>query len=219
MSVWLGRQREKEVMRLCAMHAEEILKTVDQMRQVVFFFCDEDVEGAQNAFRQVFDSERQADEVKRKILEELSKGPFHPMDREDIMRLVLTVDDVGANAKSAARKINFSSPSDLDDDIKIGLRQLGNMVVQIVDEMKRAMETLLEDPKEAAKLTDDLERLEEKIDDHRVELLVKIVKIGDKTEKFSSWIMLKEAVDNMENVADRSEDVADVIRLITISRS
>lgn len=205
-------------MRLCVIHAEDILKTVMQMRQVVYSFCDGDVEGAKNAFRQVFDSERHADEVKRKILEELSKGPFHPMDREDVMRLVMTVDDVGANAKSAARKINFSSPTDLDD-IKTGLRQLADMLVEIVDEMKRAIERLLVEPRKVAELADELERLEEKIDDHRVELLVKIVKVGDKIKSFSSWLMLKEAVDNMENVADKSEDVADLIRTIAISHS
>ena len=218
MALWLGRQKEKEVMRLCVIHAEDILKTVMQMRQVVFSFCDGDVEGAKNAFRQVFDSERHADEVKRKILGELSKGPFHPMDREDVMRLVMTVDDVGANAKSAARKINFSSPTDLDD-IKTGLRQLADMLVEIVDEMKRAIERLLEEPKKVIELADELERLEEKIDDHRVELLVKIVKVGDRVKGFSSWLMLKEAVDNMENVADKCEDVADLIRTIAISHS
>jgi len=219
MALWFGRQKEKEVMRLCVIHAEEISKVVIQMRQVVFSFCDGNVEGAKNAFSNVFDNERQADEVKRKVLEELSKGPFLPMDREDVMRLVLTVDDVGANAKSAARKINFSSSTDLGDDIKTGLRQLADMLVEIVDEMKRGIEKLLEEPRKVAELADELERLEEKIDEHRVELLVKIIKFGDKAKSFSSWLMLKEAVDNMENVADKSEDVADLIRTMEISYS
>jgi len=54
-------------MRHCVIHAEDILKTVMHMRQVVFSFCDGDVEGAKNAFRHVFDSERHADEVKGKF--------------------------------------------------------------------------------------------------------------------------------------------------------
>jgi len=219
MAIWISKQKEKEVMRLCITHADEILTTVMQMKQVVYSFCGDDVEGAKNAFKQVFDSERKADEIKRRVLEELSKGPFHPMDREDVMRLVLMADDVGANAKSAARKINFSSSTDLGADIKTGLRQLADMLVEIVAKMKIAIEKLLREPGNAIKLADELETLEERIDEHRVELLVKIIKIGDRTEGFSSWLMLKEAVENMENVADKSEDVADVVRIIAISHT
>ena len=141
------------------------------------------------------------------------------MDREDVMKLVMTADDVGANAKSAARKINFSSPANLGDDIKIRLRQLADMLVEIVAKMKNAIERLLQEPGQAIKLAEELETLEEKIDEHRVELLVMIMKIGDRAKGFSSWLMLKEAVDNMENVADKSEDVADVLRIIAISHT
>ncbi len=217
MALWLGKQKDKAIMKLCVVHADWILKTVVQMREVVFSFCDRKAEKAKGEFSAVFDNEREADEIKRKILEDLSKGPFHPIDREDVMRLVLTIDDVGANAKSAARKINFSSPKDIDEDVMKGLRDLADMLVEIVGKMKIAIEMLLQDPKEAIKLADEIERLEEKIDDHRVELLVKIIKIGDRAESFSSWLMLKEAVDNMENVADKSEDVADLVRTIAVS--
>jgi predicted phosphate transport protein (TIGR00153 family) len=219
MAIWFGKQREKEVMRLCIVHADKILNTVMHMKEVVYSFCDNDIEAAKGAFQQVFDSEREADVMKRRILEELSKGPFLPIDREDVMRLVMTADDVGANAKSASRKINFSSSMDFGDFVKAGLKELADMLVEIVSKMKEAIEVLLRDTKEATKLADELEALEEKIDDHRVELLVKIMKIGDRTESFSSWLMLKEAVENMENVADRSEDVADVIRIMAVSHT
>ncbi|MGQ9513738.1 MAG: DUF47 domain-containing protein [Thermoproteota archaeon] len=219
MAIWLGKQKEKEIVKLCVIHADLIAKTVLQMREAIFSFCDRDSEKAKDAFRTVFDTEREADKVKRKILEELSKGPFHPMDREDVIRLVFTVDDVGANAKSAARKINFSSPIDFSQNVLKDLRELAEMLVDIVDKMKIVIEKLLQDPKKVTDLADELERLEEKIDDHRVELLVKIIKIGDRAESFSSWLMLKEAVDNMENVADKCEDVADLVRTIAISHS
>ncbi|MBO3803926.1 MAG: DUF47 family protein [Candidatus Brockarchaeota archaeon] len=219
MALWLGKYKDKEIMKLCVVHADWIMKTVLQMREVISSFCDGDVEKAKGAFSAVFDNEREADEVKRKVLEELSKGPFHPMDREDVMRLVLTVDDVGANAKSAARKLNFSSPTELSSNVMKGLRELADMLVEIVGKMKESIESLLQDPKKATKLADELERLEERIDDYRVELLVKIIKIGERSESFSSWLMLKEAVDNMENVADKSEDVADLVRMIAVSHS
>ncbi len=65
-------------------------------------------------------------------------------------------------------------------------------------------------------VTNEVERMEEEIDDFRVSLVEKILKFGDTAKSISAWLMLKEAVENMEDVADRSEDVADVIRSIAI---
>jgi len=167
-------------------------------------------------FEMVFKQERYADNLKREILEKLSRGPFHPITREEVVRVVLTADDVAANAKSAARKISASSPKDLPDEIKDGLRSLADMDVKIAEKMREAFIKLLEDPAVAIEVTNEVERMEEEIDDYRVALTENILKYGDKVKSIAAWLMLKEAVENMENIADRSEDVADVIRSIAI---
>jgi len=215
-TVWLARKREKELLNLCKAHADKVVETVIHLRQVVHSFCDDDSEGMQKGFKLVFDKEREADEVKRKILDELSRGLFHPIDREEVVRFVLTADDVAANAKAAARKIRSSSLEVVTDEIKEGLKGLSEMLISIVEKMRDAFNKLIKDPKGAIKTADEVERIEEEIDDYRVELIEKILKFGDKAKSLSAWLMLKEAVESMENVADRSEDVADVIRSIAI---
>lgn len=217
-TVWLARKREKELLNLCKAHVDKVVETVIQLRQVVHSFCDDDSEGMHKGFKSVFEKEREADEVKRKILDELSRGFFHPIDREEVVRFVLTADDVAANAKSAARKISSSSLEVVTDEIKEGLKGLSERLVSIVEKMRDAFDELTKDPKDAIKTADEVERIEEEIDDYRVELIKKILKFGDKAKSLSAWLMLKEAVENMENVADRSEDVADVIRSIAILR-
>ncbi|NIV43924.1 DUF47 family protein [Candidatus Bathyarchaeota archaeon] len=215
-AVWLARKREKELMNLCKAHADKIVEAVVHLKQVIYSFCDDDQEGLQNGFNLVFEKEREADEIKRKILEELSAGPFHPIDREEVVRFVLTADDVAANAKSAARKIRSSSIKGVTKEIKEGLKGLSEMLVNIVNTMRDAFTKLLKDPKGAIAIADKVESIEEDIDDYRVELVEKILKLGNTAKSLSAWLMLKEAVENMENVADRSEDVADVIRSIAI---
>jgi len=217
-TVWLARKREKELLNLCKEHADKVVETVIHLRQVIQSFCDDDSEGMQKGFKLVFENEREADEIKRKILAELSRGLFHPIDREEVVRFVLTADDVAANAKSAARKIRSSSLEVVTDEIKEGLKGLSEMLVSIVEKMRDALNKLIKEPEDAIKTADEVERLEEEIDDYRVELVEKILEFGDKAKSLSAWLMLKEAVENMENVADRSEDVADVIRSIAILR-
>ncbi|MFB0503739.1 MAG: DUF47 domain-containing protein [Candidatus Bathyarchaeia archaeon] len=215
-SVWLSRKREREILGECKLHADAIVATVAEMKKAVYSFCEDDIEGVRRNFAMVFKQERDADNLKREILDKLSRGPFHPITREEVIRVVLTADDVAANAKSAARKISASSSEALPDEIKQGLRSLADMDVRIAEKMREAFMKLLEDPEVAIEVTNEVERMEEEIDDYRVALIEKILKYGDTAKSISAWLMLKEAVENMENVADRSEDVADVIRSIAI---
>jgi len=215
-SIWLARQKEKEILGECKLHADAIVATVAEMKKVFYSFCAGDLEGVKRGFEMVFKQERYADNLKREILDKLSRGPFHPITREEVVRVVLTADDVAANAKSAARKISASSSKDLPDEIKSGLRSLADMDVKIAEKMREAFMKLLEDPTAAIEVTNEVERMEEEIDDYRVALTENILKYGDKVKGITAWLMLKEAVENMENIADRSEDVADVIRSIAI---
>jgi len=215
-SVWLSRKREKEILGECKLHADAVVATVAEMRKVVYAFCEGNLEITKREFESVFRQERDADRLKREILDKLSRGPFHPITREEVVRVVLTADDVAANAKSAARKISASSSKDLPDGIKEGLRRLADMDVGIAEKMREAFVKLVDNPEVAIEVTHEVERMEEEIDEYRVALVEDILRYGDKVKNIAAWLMLKESVENMENIADRSEDVADVIRSIAI---
>jgi uncharacterized protein Yka (UPF0111/DUF47 family) len=80
------------------------VSTVSALRDLVYAVCDGNFDEADRIFKIIFQRERDADDVKEKILDELSKGPFHPADKEEILHLILTADDIASNAKSAGRK-------------------------------------------------------------------------------------------------------------------
>jgi len=71
---------------------------------------------------------------------------------------------------------------------------------------------------DAIKLANEAEMIEESIDDFRMNQLVpKLIAWINRSKTVGFCVMLKETIDRMENVADRCEDVADVIRSIVIS--
>lgn len=218
-ALWFGRKREIEIFNICRVHMETIVSVVAAMRDLVHLMCEGEFDRACELFKVVFDRERDADDVKERILDELSKGPFHPIDREDIIHLVLTADDLAANAKSASRKLCLVKPSDMPDDVKRDLKKMADMVYEIAVKLKDAFNILIENPKKAIEAAEEVERLEERIDDHRVDLLAEILRWADVAEKVSHWLLVKEAVENMEMIADKAEDTADVIRVISIIRS
>lgn len=216
-TVWLGKEKEKRILETCGKHLSEIVKTVAGMRKTVYAFHDLDTKSVKEAFNEVFAREREADGIKRKIIEELSKGIFHPIDREEIVRLILTAEDVADNAKEAARKLSFILPKKISKNLRKGLKDFSDGVHKTAELTSSTFKMLMEKPNEALKLADLVEKAEEKMDDLRAGLLVSALTFCDRSKSAGTSLMLKEIIDNMENVADRCEDVADVIRGIAIS--
>ena len=137
--IWLSKREEKKVLNQCKNHLNKTVDTVNAMAKVVHSFCDEDFNALEDFYMQTFNSEREADEIKRQILQDVSKGPLHPIDREEIIRLVLTADDIAENAKSAARKLRITSKEDLPEELTLNLKEMANRCLEIVIKVERLL--------------------------------------------------------------------------------
>ncbi|KXB05435.1 hypothetical protein AKJ51_05055, partial [candidate division MSBL1 archaeon SCGC-AAA382A20] len=85
--------------------------------EVVQLFCQNSRDFSEKIER-ALEKEREADEVREKIIDELSKGTYPPISRETIIRLAQATDDVADHSKIAAEKINFLDPNNVDEDLK-----------------------------------------------------------------------------------------------------
>jgi uncharacterized protein Yka (UPF0111/DUF47 family) len=132
---------------------------------------------------------------------------------------VLTADDIAENAKSGARKLRLASTKCLTDQINASLREMADMCVEIARSVRVAFEKLNVGTDAAIEAANQVEALEESIDEFRLGLLKAILSCKQPVVSIMSlgpWLMLLNAIENMEEVSDRSEDVADVIRSIAI---
>lgn len=212
MSIWIGKQREKDILRLTEKHLRKIISLAISLKDFIQAFSSNSTENMEKTYKETFRLEREADDEKENIIVELSKGPFHPMDREDIIRLVLTMDDIAANIKAASTKLLYVDPVNIPDNVKENTVELVNMVYNIVMSFGDALQGLIEGSKDVLKLADNVERKEEAIDEFRVVLIAKVLEWGEKSQRISALLMLKESIENLEEAADRTEDAADIIR-------
>jgi len=218
--IWIGRKKERDVLKLSKRHFDKIFELTKSFKEYVASYVNCKVDEASRLYEDsIFQLERQADDQKEKILLEVSKGPFHPIDREDVIRLVLTMDDIASNLKSAARKLLYTNPCEIPDDIRNDLLKLTDLSVEMVIKLGEALDALISGSKKVLKLADTVERKEEEIDEFRHGLIAKILSWGDSAKRLSNVIMLKEAIENIENASDKGEDVADLIRSIAITGS
>ncbi len=214
---WLGWKREREVFKLYTQHANKVKEIIDELEKFIAAFYEGNKEKYQESFNKIFDQEREADNLKEKIIYELSKGPFHPIDREDIIRLMMETDDIASYAKGGARKLTHLTANDIPTNIKEGLVTMVKMIKEEMNYLMNALESLIKNPKESLKYANNVERKEEEIDEFKEELITSILLWGDQTGSISRWLMVKEAVEYFENMADKIEDVGDIIRGLAIS--
>lgn len=216
---WIGKGRETEVLERCDDHMRKVVETVVEMDRAFQAGCSlRKRKEVEKAFREAFKREREADEAKKEILEDLAKKIFQPINRDEIVRLVMTADDVASNAKAAARKLTFLDLAELPKELRKLLSHFSSKVLEISKTMYKDFLALTRNPSSAIKIAHEVERIEEEIDDFRGEKLVPRLLEWQKTNKnVGSSLLLKEIADNLEEVADRCEDVSDLIRYIALS--
>ncbi|KXA91685.1 hypothetical protein AKJ57_00310 [candidate division MSBL1 archaeon SCGC-AAA259A05] len=214
---WLGRQREERALTLCDEHLSRVVKVVDSLRKTFYSFAEGGEDITSNS-KKVIEGEKEADNKKAEVLKEVSKGTLPRVSREAIIRLIITTDDIAENARAAVEKLSFLDPEDVDENVKGGLKEISDYSCESVKLLKDAFSiSLHENLEEAINKTEEIEKMEEKVDHFRAEnLLPKIIEWTNNSRKPGNSILLVEIESNIEEVVDNTENSADIIREIVI---
>ena len=214
---WLGWKREREVYKICLKHFNKIFEVVSKLNELLIKFRDEEEENYRNLFYNIFDLEREADNIKEDIIRELSKGVIHPIDRDDIIRLILAADDIAAFAKAASRKLMYVDAKIVPKNIVDGLVKMTDMSTKEMNHLRDSLQYLIKEPKKAFEEANKVERMEESIDEFRDDLIAVILKWADEVNFVSHWLMIKEVAENIEQMSDVMEDTGDIIRGLAVT--
>ncbi len=217
---WIAGRREREVLLKSIDHLGMVLEVCRHFNKMLTSIGENDVEGIRREFEQVDKTEKEADRVKRKLIEDLSRGSFHPIDREDLMRLILSGDDIAAYIKASARKLlllielGYSVPDEILQDMEI----ISENIVKATEILLNAVRELTKSIEKAITLTHLVEEIEEKIDDLRINTFKKLFKLY-RVKDIGECMLLKEIIDDLEMASDKCEDVGDIIRTIAVSHT
>lgn len=218
--IWASKKVEKGIVSKCIEHGVEVTKVIEGLISMLKAIEERRFDDASSTFSEVLKAERRADEAKRNFIYDLSKATLLPLDRDYIMRLVLRLDDVADYSKAAARRLLISTRIGVYFDEEY-ISKLLNMALKLREAMMlidQAFKEMSDNPRKALTTADMIERIEEEVDDIRTALLEYVLSKCD--EKGPKWCAIaKEIVDEVENSVDRCEEVADMIRYISVGVS
>ncbi|RLF65534.1 MAG: hypothetical protein DRN30_03785 [Thermoplasmata archaeon] len=213
---WISRRREVEIIESSRRHANKIIEVAESLTEFLKTYFEKGKDAASKVYEKIYVLEKEADDIKREILSSLSTGMFHPIDREELIRLILTLDDIAANVKFGARNFlllpEVRPPEDLRRILLNMAKELHKATIKIVE----GIEVLYKDPRKALEIADIVEGIEEAVDDMRTDALEVAIKWCDSEKVPSVCIITKELIDSIENATDKCEDLADIIRSIAL---
>ena len=212
---WVSRRRQRQVIELCMKHMDAVLQVVRDAERAVEAYIRGDKAAAEEAYRSLFNAERRADEVKRAIFDELVRGFIHPIDREELIRLVLAADDVADYAKSGIRRLLYLDPGTAPRELLEPLRTIARRLVEAVTLAVEAVKALVEDRERALEITHRIERIEEEVDEIRTETEGRLLR-GCEGYGIANCVLSLQVLESLETATDKVEDLADVIRSIAL---
>ena len=144
---------------------------------------------------------------------ELSKGLLLPPDREDLILLNESLNNIADGAKGIVRLLEFLEKPPLPELCKQILED-SLLAVKAAEKLKEAIDALIKNDIE--KVLEDcaqIETLEEEGDDKRRELLGSLVKTD---LKGALLLLIYEIIDMVENLIDDIKDAAGHVRILAI---
>jgi uncharacterized protein len=210
---WLGQREEKEILDDVINHMEKSIECVEGMKNIIQSILEKNMEKKGKYISEVKEAEHKGDEIRKKVMTELSKGMLFPPDREDLILLNEGINDIADGAKGVARLLEFfeKTPS---EDIETSLLSDSLLAVKAAKQLKLAIQALVEnDTQKVLEECAHIETLEKEGDDKRRELLGELIKTNLATP-YS--ILIYEIIDNVEKVIDSVKKSGDMVRMLAI---
>jgi predicted phosphate transport protein (TIGR00153 family) len=204
----MGREREEQVLAHMVDFADQVVVIVEKLQHVVELFTGECYPELSAAAKELDELESKADDVKEAILDQVSLGGVFPMHRADLARMVGSMDSIANLAAGAADRFcmrKFTLPKEMNDRVI----ELAKVDVEATHRLREVVVAMSTDLQKAIKLAASVDKIESKADDLYASMYRTMF---DMDIDFKAFHQLKSILDRLENIADRCNENAELLR-------
>jgi hypothetical protein len=208
-------KKEKEVIELILKHLDLVEDSLKTGIQTIEVYLNDNISEAKGLARKVRSEESEADTVRYNIRDKLYSGAYLPLLREDIYKLIESIDKV-ANAGEACCDFFLNQRPTIPTEMKSHFVAVAQESLGIIDNLKLAVlcyfkgeckiEVVREHTKEIGLQESRVDKLEW---DLTKEIFISSL-------DFAHQLHLKHCLDYIVEVSDRAEDAGDQLELATL---
>jgi hypothetical protein len=151
--------------------------------------------------------EREADDIRRILIDELHQTFITPIDREDIFALSRAIDDVIDHAKNTVKEMEI-----FEVESNEHLCQMAELLQKGAEQLVGAMRHLKKNPNVAVEYAVRAKRIENRMNDSYLAALKQLFSGHDPRVMFS----LREIYRHFNRSADRVDEAANIISNVVV---
>ena len=133
------------------------------------------------------------------------------------MHLVKRLDEMADHVKDAARAVIVLLEADILKEMWEHFDETSKDLVECATVLREAIEKLGTNPSEAMELAKKIDSIERRVDEKYLMSKAMLIKYSDKMDA-ATILLLKDLIEEMEHVADSCDDIADYVRILTVTR-
>jgi predicted phosphate transport protein (TIGR00153 family) len=200
----LFKKRENVFIKLIN---DQATLTLEGLEALKLYFDNHDPE----AVRLLTKKEKEADEARRILIDELNHTFVTPFDREDIFALSRAIDDVLDYAYSTVNEMQI-----FDVQATPFMQRMASLLRDAAYELLQAVDRLSNHPNVAGDHAQRAKALENRVEDVYREALADLFKSAGDIEHVVLILKLREVYRHLSNAADRGDEAANVLADIVV---
>jgi len=208
-------KKEKEVIELVLKHLETVETCLKTGIETVAQYLDQNTADAKRLAKEVSALETEADMVRHEIRDKLYSGAYLPHLREDVYKLVRSIDSV-ANAGEACCNFLLNQRPRIPREMRAYFMAIARESLGIIDPLKLAVVCYFRGECKLDLLrgySKDVGFQESQVDEEEWDLTKTIF---TSSLDFSQKLHLKLCLDSIVEVSDRAENAADQLELVAL---
>ncbi len=208
-------KKEKEVIKLIENHADKVEECLTVSIKTISAYLENNIPEAKKLALQADHVETEADMVRHEIRDKLYLGAYMPLLREDIYKLVESLDVVANSAEKSCDFFLNQRPL-IPDDLKADFLKITQVSMGVGESLKYAVLCYIKGicPIEVSRShAKDIGMMESKVDSLEWDLTKKIF-ISEMD--FARKLHLRHCLDHIVSVSDRAEESAGQLELVTL---
>lgn len=163
------------------------------------------------AAQRITDLEKEADEVRRILIDELNRTFITPIDREDIFALSRAIDDMVDYAYSTVDEMEILKVRPTDYMLRIA-----SLLRDAANEINLATQRLKEHPNVATEHAQRAKALENRVESVYREALADLFSAPEDLQDVIKVLKKREVYRHLSNAADKGDEAANIIADIVV---
>lgn len=212
---WFKNRREENIIKETRIHAKKVYDCIFELNKLILLFFEGKLHEVPSLIKKVSELEHECDDIRRKIMIDLTKGELEPSIREDLAHLINRLDAVANNTNATAKRFGLLTNDSLIP-IADELKKMSGISLKCVEILYKTIDLYLgRASQQVYSNITEINKLEHDIDVINFAIKEKLSKIQPNYSPYTA-ILLFEMVNLLENISDNAEETAEFIKIIKV---